>query len=216
MGLFGKKKNEVVKLPELPEFEDDLGLELERDLSVRKPEVPSYDSPFLKENLSADAGPVMGRGPEKDKYDVPVRESSFARPKNIYEERSDSSHLDKVIPRGPPIQNSSPFKQERPPRVEEIAPAFKSVGSVDNQRREQIPIPKKFMDQRPVFVQIDDYRDAMNDIELMKQKVREVEYILDRLNEIKSQESLEISNCETSLEKIKEKLIGIDKKLFEI
>jgi hypothetical protein len=56
----------------------------------------------------------------------------------------------------------------------------------------------------------------MNNIEVLKQKIREVEYMLDRLNEIKSEEQLEISNCETSLNKIKESLIGIDKKLFEL
>ncbi|MDP3917281.1 MAG: hypothetical protein Q8Q42_03260 [Nanoarchaeota archaeon] len=215
MGLFGKKKKEIVRLPELPRFEDDLGLDLERELSDRKPELPSYDSPFSKDNADAT---VIGKYPEKD-FNAPIDETYFEKPKKTYEERIPSSNPNKLVLGNPEINHDSPFRKDVPFKTDEIIPSFKSVDSVKNQPkpdRRPFEIPRKLMDKRPVFVQIDNYREAMNDIELMKQKVREVEYILDRLNEIKSQESLEISNCETSLEKIKEKLVEIDKRLFEI
>ncbi len=228
MGLFKKdKKRDVSKLPELPKFEDDFG---GNDLASKPQEgkVPSYESAF-NEAPKLETGPIVGDGPkiatsQKEDYNIPVREPDFSKPKQDYTERTNSDDLDDLLPKpqardlGTPFRNEEHVmppsdvkptfeKREEPKKIETPIPTVKDL-------RKDFKMPK--VTNRPVFVQIDDYKDAMNSIELLKQKVREVEYTLDRLNEIKSQEQLEISNCETSLNKIKEKLVGIDKKLFEI
>tara|TARA_Y100000310_G_scaffold13087_1_gene13416 strand:- start:5501 stop:6169 length:669 start_codon:yes stop_codon:yes gene_type:complete len=222
MGLFGKKKKrDISKIPELPKFEPDE--DWLADKPGKGPKLPSYESAFDKK------GPEMGSPfenvseslPNAD-MEMPTREPSFTKPRPIYNERVPGEKLDDLLP----IEDSSqdfktPFKKDEVPSAdlgvsfEKVPEVRREVGSKLNLGKE-FKLPKKIMDNRPVFVQIDDYKDAMNNIEVLKQKIREVEYMLDRLNEIKSEEQLEISNCETSLNKIKESLIGIDKKLFEL
>ena len=213
--MFKKKKEDSSRLPELPRFED-----IGRDIPDKPGNgVPSYESAFDK------GGPVMADFPDPvEELDLPTREPAFNQPVGEYPERKVNNDLDELMPKEQAVDLDSPFMKDEPLRVEEIAPEFKGVheevretirGPTVPDLRKQFKMPKN-VGNRPVFVQIDDYKDAMNNIEVLKQKIREVEYILDRLNEIKSQEQLEISNCETSLSKIKEKLISIDKKLFEI
>lgn len=213
--MFKKKKEDISKLPELPKFED-----IGRDLTEEpKGGVPSYESAFEKKGLKIDDFP----DPAKH-LDLPTREPEFTQPRTEYPERQVANDLDELMPREAHEDLETPFAREEPLKMEEIEPTFKGVNEEVKETINEPTVPdlrKKFkmpknVGNRPVFVQIDDYKDAMNSIEVLKQKIREVEYILDRLNEIKSQEQLEISNCETSLNKIKEKLISIDKKLFEI
>ncbi len=227
MGLFSKKKMDVSQPPAMPRFE-------EAHEGFLEDKMPNYESAFTKDlGGEHDVGPVMGVSPFKkqdmnDDLHLPAREPNFLKPKTDYTERINPNELNETFPQ---VENrpeiTSPFKKEMPmPKVENLEPRFESFPSEDETEeayqapkmvlRKQINIPKKILDERPVFVQIDDYKDAMNNIEILKQKIREVEYILDKLNEIKSQEQLEMSNCETALNKIKERLIEIDKKLFEI
>ena len=79
------------------------------------------------------------------------------------------------------------------------------------ERQESSPV-----EERPVFVKLQQYREAMASIEILKQKLKEAEYILGKLEEIRTQEQVELTNCQNNLNKIKEKLIEIDKKLFEV
>ena len=213
--MFKKKKEDISKLPELPKFED-IGKDL---VNEPKSGVPSYESPFEGRGVKMDDFPDPG-----DNLDLPIREPGFTQPKEEYPERQVANDLDELMPKETHEELETPFRREEPIRMEEIAPIFKGVNEEVRETirepilpdlKKQFKMPKN-VGNRPVFVQIDDYKDAMNSIEVLKQKIREVEYILDRLNEIKSQEQLEISNCETSLNKIKEKLISVDKKLFEI
>ena len=217
MGMFKKKKEEISKLPELPKFED-IGGSSPVNTGTG---MPSYESAFDKRNAQ-----VMDDLPtHKEEVDLPIREPAFAKPKEIYPERQTNNDLDELMPKEPIHEEfSTPFRKEEPIKMKDFEPTFKSPQKEVREPvaqptipdlRKQFKMPKN-AGNRPVFVQIDDYKDAMNNIEILKQKIREVEYILDRLNELKSQEQLEISNCETSLNKIKEKLVGIDKKLFEI
>ncbi len=216
MGLFShKKKRNVGQLPDLPTFNDLPPLEDKpHDTSV-----PTYESAFTKQGM--DSGPVMGEKPGKqnlETLDLPHREAIFTKSQPNYKERMDTSDLDRVLPPSVHDEQGSPFKKEQQFEPAFVAPkkAVQTFPKPGNTNYKDIVIPKKLRDNRPVFVQIDDYKDALNSVEVLKQKIREVDYILDRMTEIKSQEQLEISNCETTLNKIKERLVDIDKKLFEI
>jgi hypothetical protein len=215
MGLFKKKKKrDISNLPELPNFE-----EPPRETKS----VPAYDSAFSKppREKFLDTGPIIGTGPDKvakrSGETIPIREPAFIKPKQNYSERDTDKRLNDVLPPlKDELDNDSPFKTDKDFAIENSLK--KPIVPTPTKFRggKEFAIPKNVIKEKPVFVQIDDYRDAMNNIEILKQKVREVEFILDKLNEIKSQEQLEISNCETSLNKIKEKLVEIDKKLFEV
>jgi len=219
MGIFKKKKEvDFSKLPELPSFKDidDIpdrgGLNEQRASNQNMFEMPKYESPFDKDKIKEK--PVMAVkevNVSGEAVDIQKRSPAFVSPKPVYRERVDASHLDKVIPPAN-IKKEEPkeiFSLEQPPIKEKRAPGeklFKNMPDIDIQK----------IKEKPVFVQLDNYRDAIKNIEILKQKIREIEYGLDRLNEVKTQEQIEISNCETSLNKIKERLIEIDKKLFEV
>jgi len=231
MGLFSKKKRDVSRLPELPKF-DDFMRETNNPI-LKNNKLPKYESAFSRENLAHDMDPIIETSPFRkpqmaDDLHIPTREPAFVNQKQNYTERINDNQLDNIIPKNENKQEiKSPFKPEMTTtNVPTLEPKFESYKQENDMTenvedgkivlRKQFKVPKRILDERPVFVQIDNYKDAMNNIEVLKQKIREVEYILDKLNEIKSQEQLEMSNCETSLNKIKERLIEIDKKLFEI
>ncbi|MBT3262509.1 hypothetical protein HN992_00160 [Candidatus Woesearchaeota archaeon] len=225
MGLFGKKKKRSVsRLPELPKFGEEGDLNHLSDLG--EPGMPDYESAFNKPPTEP-IGPIMGESPINNLKEetMPIRESGIGRKEPTYPERLSNEHFDEFLPKdtkgigeGSPFSRGNSFEAdnfEMPP-VEERLPMKRTAIELPRIPDRDINIPKGVRDNRPVFVQIDDYKEAMNNIEVLKQKIREVEYTLDRLNEIKSQEQLELSNCETALSNIKEKLVGVDKKLFEI
>ncbi len=225
MGIFGKKKKRnASKLPELPRFGEEGDLNHLSDLG--EPGMPAYESAFNKPQTES-SGPIMGESPVKNLNEetMPIRESGVGKREPVYNERISDEHFDEFLPKetndigeGSPFSTGNSFEGndfEMPP-IEEKLPMKRTAIELPKIPEKGINIPKGVTDNRPVFVQIDDYKEAMNNIEVLKQKIREVEYTLDRLNEIKSQEQLELSNCETALSKIKEKLVGVDKKLFEI
>ena len=69
---------------------------------------------------------------------------------------------------------------------------------------------------QPLFVKIDRYKAAINALTEIKQKLAEAESTLTRLNAIKVRESDEIARWEAEMETIKERLMTIDKQLFEV
>ena len=85
------------------------------------------------------------------------------------------------------------------------------------EQKEQRDIPGPIQQEdRPIFVRIQQYREAMASIEILRERIKEVEYLLDKIDEIRAQEQVELKTCYANLNKIKEKLIEIDKKLFEV
>ncbi len=85
----------------------------------------------------------------------------------------------------------------RPQMMQEFAPSLSSVGS------------------QPLFVKIDKYKAAVKALDEIKQKISDAENTLTRLNAIKVRESDEITRWEEEIRNVKEKLVAIDKNLFE-
>lgn len=68
---------------------------------------------------------------------------------------------------------------------------------------------------KPLFIKIEDYRDSIANIELLRSKIKETEEYLEKLNDIKLAEEEELKKCRKNIDMIKQKLISVDKKLFE-
>lgn len=68
---------------------------------------------------------------------------------------------------------------------------------------------------KPLFIKIEDYRDSIASIELLRSKIKETEDYLEKLNDIKLAEDEEIGKCRKNIDTIKQKLANVDKKLFE-
>ncbi|MCK4670384.1 MAG: hypothetical protein KAT43_04205 [Nanoarchaeota archaeon] len=73
-------------------------------------------------------------------------------------------------------------------------------------------MPEKEM---PIFVRIEEYRDVLDVINMIKHKLSEAKEAINRINELKNEEDLELERWESGLEAIERKVQFIDKSLFE-
>ena len=66
-----------------------------------------------------------------------------------------------------------------------------------------------------VFVRIDEYKDILDIIELIKEKVKEGKTILGKINDLKNQEDSELELWRHGINDVERKLDFIDQTLFE-
>lgn len=69
--------------------------------------------------------------------------------------------------------------------------------------------------QTPVFVKIDDYKDVLDIMELIKAKIVEGRKLIDQINVLKNQEDSELELWLNELGDIERKIEYMDKTLFE-
>lgn len=70
-------------------------------------------------------------------------------------------------------------------------------------------------ERMPVFVRIDDYKDILDVINMVKNKINEAKETLGKINELKNEEDAELELWQTGIEEIERKVEFIDKTLFE-
>ena len=213
MGLFTKKKSNLLQdnraIPEFPRFPE----------MPQKKEV-SYESSFTQQDGSIPVQTVKYNIPQPQRLEErtqPVLERrKWTDERNEVHENQDNREL---MPQ--PIKPEMVQRAEIPVRESNFKPRMPLQTSTridfpqSNIENREMPKPLE-VQEKPVFVKIERYREAMAEIDVLKQKLKETEYILDKLEDIRTQEQVELSNCHSNVNKIKEKLIEIDKKLFEI
>ena len=67
----------------------------------------------------------------------------------------------------------------------------------------------------PVFVKIDEYKDVLDIMGIIKDKLAEARDTLGKINELKNEEDSELDLWNASLEEIESKIEHIDKTLFQ-
>ena len=67
----------------------------------------------------------------------------------------------------------------------------------------------------PVFVKIDEYKDIMDIMSLMREKLRQAKFLLDKIAELKAQEDSELATWAKELEDVEARVSTIDKTLME-
>jgi len=71
------------------------------------------------------------------------------------------------------------------------------------------------MDEMPVFVKLDEYKDVTDIVNLAREKVQQAKAVLNRITQLKSQEDAEFEAWQSELSEIETKLEEIDKRLLE-
>jgi hypothetical protein len=66
----------------------------------------------------------------------------------------------------------------------------------------------------PIFVKIDEYKDILDTINMIKTKIREAKETLDEIHEIKTKEDNEIDQWKMNIEEVERRMLFIDKTLF--
>jgi hypothetical protein len=75
------------------------------------------------------------------------------------------------------------------------------------------PVSRK--QEMPVFVKIEDYKDVIDIMELVKNKISEANSLLEKIKELKAQEDAELELWNANLEDVERKIAYIDRTLFE-
>ena len=129
------------------------------------------------------------------------------------------------LPPLPPLEDFEVDEHEKHPSF----PVYEKETSEFEPKRLDVKIPKreknrkpiaesiigKSMGNKPVFVEIDDYKDALEKIEQIKNKIRDAEQVLDEITKLKQEEDHQLEAWRRDISGVKDKLLDIDNKLFE-
>lgn len=69
--------------------------------------------------------------------------------------------------------------------------------------------------KNPVFVKIEEYRDLVDILNLVRDKMKRARFLMDRVDHIKKQEDSQIGALNNELSEIERKLSKIDSSLFK-
>ncbi len=71
------------------------------------------------------------------------------------------------------------------------------------------------MNKVPVFVKVDDYKDIVDVVALMREKISQAKFLLDKIAEVKAKEDAELAEWSHDLEEIENRISTIDRSLLE-
>ena len=74
------------------------------------------------------------------------------------------------------------------------------------------------MDKRsgmPVFVKVDEYKDILEVLDMIKGKLKEIRDTLGNINALRNEEDAELTMWNNAIDDIEKKVDGIDKIMFE-
>jgi len=71
------------------------------------------------------------------------------------------------------------------------------------------------MEDAPIYVRIEEYRDVLDIINMIKSKMAEARETLQKIKESQNEEDSEVAKCDESLDVIERKIDFIDRSLFE-
>ncbi len=70
-------------------------------------------------------------------------------------------------------------------------------------------------EEKPLFIKIDHYKEALRAVDTLKAKILEAEKVLQSLEEIRDQENSKLESWKSEIQALKDKLLTIDQSLFE-
>ena len=76
--------------------------------------------------------------------------------------------------------------------------------------------PLVMPEEKAIFVKVDKYKEAIDTLEIIKEKLKTSQVVLNELNELKKKEESELEEWQANINDIKEKLTLVDNNLFEV
>ena len=67
----------------------------------------------------------------------------------------------------------------------------------------------------PVFVKVDEYKDILDVLDMIKAKIREIRDTLSSINALRNEEDAELSMWNNTINEIEKKVESIDRIMFE-
>lgn len=117
----------------------------------------------------------------------------------------------------PPLKFPELPPEEHEPTVTETEALKQAVAPVSVPPPMPVAMPRMEQgEEKPLFVKVEKYREVMVTLNELKNKLKDAGDLLVELNKIKEQEERELSAWQDDLNAIKDKLISIDRTLFEL
>jgi hypothetical protein len=230
MGLF-KKKEEIPTIPTAPSLPSLPSLEVTTKEPVKKdlPELPSFPANPKNENLNQEIV-------KSAVSDIPPHEEEEAHikiPESIHVEKmpeeklllSSKPELESSIPNPP--KTITPINPQGIESQKLEVPAIPTIPKTPTISKlpEVSPIPiapiqdshpqaQSENKNEPIFVRIDKFQSAQKNFDEIKSKITEIESVLQKLKDVKSQEDEELKGWAKDTEKLKSRLTEIDNDLF--
>ena len=76
-------------------------------------------------------------------------------------------------------------------------------------------MPDERLRGAPIFVKIEEYKDILDVMSLVKSKINEAKNTLAKINKLKNEEDMELDEWEASIGDVEKKVEYIDRTLFE-
>ncbi len=93
----------------------------------------------------------------------------------------------------------------------------KKMAAVSSEVIVPVETAKRVMSEdKSLFVKIDNYKQALHTLEALKAKLEDAEEVFRAFEDIKSQEDEKLETWKRDLQNMKDKLLSIDKELFEV
>ena len=71
------------------------------------------------------------------------------------------------------------------------------------------------MERAKVYIKVDEYKDVIEVVQLIRDKARRARAILEKINELRNQEDAELEAWRAALDDVEDKVSIIDKTLLE-
>lgn len=71
------------------------------------------------------------------------------------------------------------------------------------------------MSEMPLFVKIEEYKDVLDVVNMIKTKIEDAKRTLSKINELGNEEDAELEQWHATIEEVERKVEFIDKTLFE-
>jgi len=114
---------------------------------------------------------------------------------------------------GLPEHNFPMYEPTFPSSPESIKRAVQDFEPISMERKERsILMPE----EKAIFVKVDKYKEAIDTLEIIKEKLKTAQSILNELKDLKKKEEAELEEWQNSINDIKEKLTLVDNNLFEV
>lgn len=68
----------------------------------------------------------------------------------------------------------------------------------------------------PIFVKVDEYKEILDVLDMVKGKVSEIRETLAGINDLRNEEDSELSMWNSTIDEIEKKIEGIDAMMFEL
>ena len=205
MGWFSKKEEvpKIAPAPTLPE----LPKKAEETPKPNLPELPSFPNTPINKDLN------------QEMVKSAVTDNLSPGENGVHVEIPTDLHITEEVPGGSTIPPKPPVTSPIPEPPKASAPIPKSpIPPVPHKEvldlnaiKKDKPIVKPL---EPVYVRIDKFQSAQKNFEQVKDKIKEIESLLQKVKDVKSQEETELNGWTEDIEKIKARLAEVDSEVF--